>query len=360
MSPVDIVVAIVALCVVIILHEFGHYITAVGSGMKVDRFSVFGIGPAIVKLGTWRGTEFVIGAIPFGAYVLIRGMEPEDEPDTETSSRAPSDIEPDPDSPNFRDKPLSRRALTIAGGPLANYVTAIVLFFAVFAIFGQKAPRAITVDAFLEDSAAQAAGLEVGDELVKVGQTSIDPALRGQDLLAGSDPYRGETMPVVIDRDGQQLSFELQVPQEGPALGITPGVVADRVPVGFGKAVSDGVAAPFVTSAVQLQGLWMLITGQLEGGVSGPVKIVNEIAKSAERGMADFIEMTALISTLLGMFNLLPLPALDGGRLCFLGYEAIARKRASPRVEEMVHGYGMLALLALILIITVGDVRSLL
>jgi regulator of sigma E protease len=351
-SGIDIVMAIVALCVVIVLHEFGHYITAVRAGMKVDRFSVFGIGPAIFKLGTWRGTEFVISAIPFGAYVLIRGMEPEED-------SGALDRPLDPDSPNFRDKPLGARALTIAGGPIANYITAIGLFFLVFAVFGPKQPPdAILIDDFQEVSPARDAGLEQGDQLLVVGETPIDPTKRGGDLSPAAEPYRGEAMPVTVLRDGKAVSAKVQVPEEGYALGIHPRPRQVRKRVDLGEAAKDAFAAPFITTATQLEGLYMLATGQLKGDVSGPVRIVGEIAKSARRGFADFIEITALISTLLGMFNLLPLPALDGGRLCFLGYEAIMRRKASPRVEELVHGYGMLALLGLILLVTVADVKS--
>lgn len=342
--------AIVALCLVIILHELGHYLAAVTSGMKVDRFSVFGIGPAILRLGTWRGTEFVIGAIPFGAYVQIRGMEAADE--------TPGDVSTS--TVNFRDKPIHQRAAVLAGGPVANYLTAILLFFAVFAIFGPKQPpQAIYIDGFRPDSPAQAAGLAPGDEFVAVGSTTIDATLGGRDLLESSEPYRGKTMPVTVRRGESLVEATVDVPQEGLALGVTTSVRAPRERVGFAVAAREAVVAPFTTTATQLKGLWMLVTRQMQGRISGPVDIVNQIAKSAQRGVADFIEMTALISTLLGMFNLLPLPALDGGRLCFLGYEALTRRRASPRIEEMVHGYGMLALLALLLIVTIDDVRRL-
>src|SRR5262245_925667 len=133
--------AIVALCVVIIIHEGGHYLAAVWTGMKVDRFSVFGIGPTVVRLGTWRGTEFVISAIPFGAFVLIRGMEPADEGDLASERDAIDDdawakamaaakgSEAPKASPNFRDKPLWARAAVLAGGPVANYLTAMLIFF---------------------------------------------------------------------------------------------------------------------------------------------------------------------------------------------------------------------------------------
>ncbi|MEM6291205.1 MAG: RIP metalloprotease [Myxococcota bacterium] len=356
MSAVDIIAAALALCVVIMLHEGGHYLTAIWSGMKVDRFSVFGIGPAIVKLGTWRGTEFVIGAIPFGAYVLIRGMEAEDEPTPEEAR--------DPDSFNFRDKPLSKRALTIAGGPIANYIVAIVTFFAVFAIFGvQQPPKAIAISSFGSDSPAEAAGVELGDELVRVAGLEIDPALRGNDVSPAATKHRGETIPLIVRRDGELLELQLDVPadEDAPPLSVQmTGVRADRAPVDVGTATAAAFTQPFEISVLQLQGLKKLVTGEVSReNVSGPVGIVKAVAGAAAVGLPDFLEMIAIISTLLGLFNLLPVPALDGGRLTFLAYEAIAQRRANPRVEESVHGYGMLVLLGLILLVTVGDVQRL-
>jgi regulator of sigma E protease len=348
--------AAVALCVVIILHESGHYLAAVWRGMKVDRFSVFGIGPPILKLGRWRGTEFVISAIPFGAYVLIRGMEAEDE-------GTPKKAEPDPDSPNFRDKPLPSRALVIAGGPIANYITAIVLFFVSFSVFGPKGPpEALVVRGFSENSPAEAAGMQEGDELVSVGATTIDPELVAADVTPAAEPYRGQQMPVVVKRDGEFVNLVVDVPDdtEERPLGVQQTTRSPRVDVGIGTAAVEAMSRPFVQSAMQLTALYMLATGQIKGNISGPVGIVEEFAIAAKAGLPDFIEMTALISTLLGLFNLLPLPALDGGRLTFLLYEAVARRRANPRIEELVHGYGMLALLALIAIVTFGDIQRLL
>lgn len=349
MALLEILTAIVALCVVIILHEFGHYIAAVTNGMKVDRFSVFGIGPAIVRLGYWRGTEFVIGAIPFGAYVQIRGMEADDDPASETDAA----------SVNFRSKPVYQRAAVLAGGPIANYLTAIVIFFVVFAAFGPKHPQAIQIEDFKENSAALAAGLERGDALVRVGGTTIDPTRGGRDLVESAEAFRGQTMPVTVRRHGETIDAQIDVPEKGLALGVVTTVLAPRERIGIVAAAREAIVTPFATTAAQLKGLWKLVTRQLDGRISGPVEIVNQIAKSAHRGIADLLEMTAVISTLLGMFNLLPLPALDGGRLCFLGYEAVMRRRVSPRIEEMVHGYGMLVLVALMLIVTIDDVRSL-
>lgn len=355
LGPKEIIVAIVALCFVIIIHEGGHYLAAVWSGMKVDRFSVFGIGPSILKLGTWRGTEFVISAIPFGAYVLIRGMEPDRE------EGPPREGPPPEDSPNFRDKPLLSRMLVIAGGPIANYLLAMGLFFGIYATAGVPQIDRISVGEFAEDSAGREAGMEEGDELVQIGGTVIDPAARQPGVVAATEPYAGKPVDIVVRRDGELVTVTPTLPEDTHAMGVILVEHASRQPVPLGVAVQRGLSKPFKESKNQLVALGQLFTGKISTSkMEGPVKIVGYIAKSAEAGIVPLVYMAALISTLLGMFNLLPLPALDGGRLTFLAYEAIARRRANPHVEELVHGYGMLALLALILLITVGDIRSML
>lgn len=351
----SVVVAIIALCVVIILHELGHYLVAIWTGMKVDRFSVFGIGPTVVKLGTWRGTEFTISAIPFGAYVLIRGMEPEDE---DPAQRAEG---PARDSVNFRDKPLWARALVLFGGPAANYLAAMAILLGVFVVAGVRGPHEhLIVDSFGKDSAAQTAGMELGDELIAIGEEKVDPAKGVAGVNTLTDPVRGQTVDVTVRRGEGLETLEVTIPDQGAALGIGF-EQAPRYEVPVGEAVTKAVSEPIQVTGTQLSALGGALAGLFTGGdapeLGGPVMIVDHIAKRAKTGVIAFLTTTAFISTLLGMFNLLPLPALDGGRLAFLGYEAVARRRASARIEEYVHGYGMLALLALIAVVTVGDFR---
>lgn len=361
----SIVAAIVVLCVVIIIHEAGHYCAAVWTGMKVDRFSVFGIGPTVLKLGTWRGTEFVISAIPFGAFVMIRGMEPGDDVERLAGHPRTGDDawktthETDADaaaSPNFRDKPLWARAIVLAGGPIANYLTAIVLFFVVLVMSGTAGPVSrIEITSLGEGQPAATAGLEVGDHVVAIGDTPVDPALGPQPLIDMIVASPGQALELTLVRGDETLVKTVQISEEGKiGAGLAAG--ADRVLVGVGEATLKAIESPFKLTASQLVGLYKLVTGQLDAQVQGPVGIVKGIATSIDRGLVPFITMAAIISTLLGMFNLLPLPALDGGRLTFLGYEALARRRAKAHVEEMVHGYGMLLLLLLIGFVTLRDI----
>ncbi len=337
--------AIVALCLVIVVHEAGHYVAAVATGMKVDRFSVFGIGPAVLRLGTWRGTEFVVSAIPFGAYVLIRGMEPEEE----------GDAAPTPDSSNFRDKPLWARFLALFGGPAANYLAAMAIFFGLFAAVGTET---VAVGGFTEPSPARAAGLAEGDRLVEVAGVPIEPPQAAAKVVRATKAHLGETVEVVVERDGALQTFEVPLAPEPPALGVSLAVSPWGGPVPWTTAAAMAVMRPLEISAAQLVALSKLITGQIEGELSGPVAIVKHIKQSAEAGAVPFFFMTAFISTLLGLFNLLPLPALDGGRIVFLAYEAVTRRKPSPQVEGWVHGIGLVALLLLMVFVTIGDVRG--
>jgi regulator of sigma E protease len=235
------------------------------------------------------------------------------------------------------------------------------LFFGIFAGAGVQRVDRITVGEFAEDSAGQVAGMEIGDEIVRIGDTEVDPAQRQPGIVAATKPHAGKPVDIVVRRDGELVTVTPTLPEDTHAMGVILTEHASRQAVSLGEAARRGLREPFRQTKVQLVALGQLFTGQISTSkMEGPVKIVGYIAKSAEAGLVPFVFMAALISTLLGMFNLLPLPALDGGRLSFLVYEAIARRRANPRVEEMVHGYGMLALLALILLITVGDIRSML
>ncbi len=363
-----IVTAIVALCVVIILHELGHYLAAVWTGMKVDRFSVFGIGPTVVKLGTWRGTEFVISAIPFGAFVLVRGMEPDpdyDEPDAvdmdaiDDDAYAKASAAARADSDNYRDKPVWARMFMVVGGPAANYLTAMVLFFICYMAAGVPGPaNRIEISSLKGGARAEAAELLVGDRVTVVDGAEVDPLAGPQPIIDILVEHPEQPVELTIVREGETLSKTV-VPNEDGKIGAVLGPKADRQPIGAADAIPLALVKPFTFSKRQLEGLWKLITFQQPGRVGGPVQIVAVIVGAIEGGLIPFIWTVAIISTLLGLFNLIPLPALDGGRLTFLVYEAVARRKSNPRIEEMVHGYGILVLLSLMAVVTVMDILEL-
>lgn len=353
-----IILAIVALSLLIVIHEFGHYFCAVATGMKVDRFSVFGIGPVVLRLGTWRGTEFVLSAIPFGAYVHIIGMEADDGPASLAVAEGgtPGEVpDYDPADPTlYRNRPVWARMLAILGGPLSNYATAMALGFLALTLIGTEVPLSMRVDNVVEE-AAQTSGLQAGDELVKIAGTDVTGRGSQEKVGAATAAHKGETVAMVVRRDGQEVTLDLPLTADGKiGIQMSPGeVIRETYPVG--DAAKAAVMFPIKFSAFQLEALGKWVTGRIEGKMSGPVGIVREIAKSAERGLEAFVEIAIKMSTLLGLFNLLPLPALDGGRFTFLLWEAVTRRRVSPRIEETIHGIGMLALLGLILWVTIRN-----
>jgi regulator of sigma E protease len=277
-------------------------------------------------------------------------------PETETRAVAPAS------SSNFRDKPLASRALVLAGGPLANYLAAILLYFGLFATVGVRGPVvAIEVDR-VQASVAEQLDLQVGDELVAVANVPIDLSRDGRDVLELAEANRGETVALEIRRDGVQRTVSVPIPADSDeSLPFAPGRRYDGwVPVGLGEAARLSVEKPWAITVLQLEGLGRLLRFDTQNAKpTGPVGIVREIANQASEGLIPLLLTTAFISTLLGLFNLLPIPALDGGRLVFLAWEGVTRRRANPNIEEAVHAYGLLALLALILVVTFFDVNRL-
>jgi regulator of sigma E protease len=345
--------AILALSVLIIIHEFGHYVCARIGGMHVDRFSIIGIGPVILRLFNWKGTEFVISAIPFGAYVHIVGMEPEEYAMDEKGELP----KPPPGTRNFRDSPLWARLLAIAGGPLFNYIAAILIVVGVFTTVGVQTPVATTVAAMTVDSPALAAGVEPGDEILAIdGESMLGDG--GAKVIEATKQKLGQPIELEVRRGEEELVCTVTLNPEPPALNAQLAARIEWTPINPAEGVALGAKWPFVKTKEQLTGLWALITGKLDAKVGGPVAIAKAIKVSADRGWVDFIMFSALISTLLGMFNLLPLPALDGGRLVFLFYELITRRPPNKLLEERVHTVGMIALLALIAWATFHDVKG--
>lgn len=358
-SLIWLVLGILGVSLLIVIHEFGHYVCARMSGMRVDRFSVVGIGPVIWRIGTWKGTEYVVSAIPFGAYVHIVGMEAGDDP----AQTLPPIKEGDPppivydakDPYLYRNRPVWARMLAILGGPMANYAAATVLFFGLFAAIGHRELVSMKASPDISET-AKAAGLQPGDELLRIADRDVkgnDPYGR---ISVATKEHKNETVPLVVARAGQEVTLQIPINEEGRmGINLDRGEVKST-PATWGEAAVFGVTEPWIKSRQNLQAMGSLFTGETKmDQMSGPIGIVKSVAKAAEKGVGEYVMLMAIISSLLGLFNLLPLPALDGGRMLFMLWEAITRRPISKAVEEMIHGYGMLALLGLILWITVRN-----
>ena len=342
MSVFHIVAGILGLGLLVVVHETGHLLAARASGMHVVRFSL-GFGPSLVTYQSKRsGTVYQVALIPFLAYVQIAGMNPFEE------------VDPD-DKTSYANGSLFARVFAILAGPLANYVFASVLFFISFAIGGVPETTNKPMVEVLPDGVAQSAKMKSGDLIVAVGGQKVTDweSMRQQ----------------IVKSPGKPLVFELERGKEHVQLTMTPkneknegriGVApfSKQVPVTLKEAGWRSLIAPYVVVKGSIIQLGRIITLQVPADLGGPVRIVSETSKAASEGWLRYLEFLGILSAYLGGFNALPFPALDGGRLAFLGYEAVTRRKPNTRVEFMVHALGFAMLLTLIAVVTFSDTKN--
>lgn len=341
MSVLHILAGILGLGLLIIVHESGHLLAARASGMHVVRFSI-GFGPALLRYQSKKtGTLYQVAAIPFLAYVQIAGMNPFEE------------IDPD-DKSSYANASLFARVFAILAGPLANYLFATVLFFIYFAVGGVPQPTNKAIIDVMDKSPAQAAKLQTGDTVTAIGGTKVNDweAMRHEIVK-----YPGKPVAIDIQRGKQQLELIVVPKNEKNEGRIGVGPFSPNVPVTLKEAGVKSLIMPYMVVKTSIIGLGRILAGIDPPDLGGPVRIVNETSKAASAGWLSFVSFLGMLSAYLGGFNALPFPALDGGRLAFLGYEAVTRRKPNARIEVVVHALGFAMLLTLIAVVTFADTK---
>lgn len=331
--------------IVVFVHEFGHFIVAKKSGVKVDRFS-FGLGPEMFGF-QWGETRYCVAWIPLGGEVRMAGeMQPGGDPAAVKDSR------------EFYAKPWYRRIPIVVAGPAMNYVLAYVLFSFVFLFWGQPKPSPEPVVGDLVASyPAHAAGLLSGDRIVKVNGQSVSLWTEVADIIHQNPET---AVDLSVNRgNGETLSFRV-VPRRDPAsgvglIGISPAVSYASLPLGDALA-AGGQQTVFWTKHT-LTYLGEKIVNRQKPELSGPLGIASIISKSTQSGIQDYLFLIALISLGIGLFNLFPIPMLDGGHLVFFLWEGIFRKPASRRVVQTANVVGLSLLLGILVFATFSDVQ---
>jgi len=344
MSPVVLVpLVILIFSLLVIVHESGHFITAKLAGIKVEQFSV-GFGPQL--LGWQRGeTLYAIRAIPLGGFVKLAGMD--------------GSMDAGPRS--FNAHPLWQRFLVIVAGSAFNLALPVLIFFGVYTTVGAaEVQTPIQVSAVDGGTPAYNAGLETGDAIRSVNGHPIN---KFEDLRTALDTAKSTPVTVVVDRHGQLLTLTV-TPKLDPTtgtyiLGFHPAIRSWKpAPLdAAGRAVRD-TGDSIVGIAV---GIYQLTTDKSLGGLlgprglEGPVGIVKTTAKAAQAGPLSLVGVIALLSLSLGLANILPIPALDGGRAAFLVLELIRGRPVDPAREQVVHYVGLALLFGLIGLVTYND-----
>jgi regulator of sigma E protease len=338
-NGLHILAGILGLALLMIVHETGHLLAARASGMRVVRFSI-GFGPPLFRYQS-KGSEtlYQVALIPFLAYVQIAGMNPFEE------------IDPD-DKGSYANASLFARIFAIVAGPLANYLFASVLFFLVFLIGGSAEP---TTKVEVMEGPAKIAKLQNNDTIVSVDGTKVKD-WDGMRKLIETNP--GKPVVFGIERGGKPMEITITPKLDGGKgrIGVTP--VYQMVPVSAKEAGWRSLVMPYQVVKSSIIGIVEIITGKVKPDLRGPVGIVKETSRAASKGWLEFVWLLGVLSAYLGGFNALPFPALDGGRLAFLGYEAVTRRKPNSRVEAYVHAFGLVLLLSLIAVVTFSDVRN--
>lgn len=356
---------IVMLSVLIVLHEYGHFVIARLNRVRVLEFAV-GMGPLIASWRSRRsGTQYSLRALPIGGYCAMHGEDNRtSEADQQREFRDRRTVVVNGreyDADNFQAKGPWRRLAIVLAGPIANFILAFVILLISAVAFGVSSDRPQPVIQVVQQgSPAQRAGLRVNDRIVAIDGRAVSG---GQGLVTLIHHSLGKRLNITYSRGGTQ-SHVLVVAGHCPApepsswgcIGFVPVDTLERVP--FGEAVVDSAYA-FVGFGQQTFGsIALLVTHPVKygGQVSGVVGMGQAAMTIQDWGWGYYLGFAALISFALGVFNLLPLPALDGGRAAFIIGEILRGKPVDPEKEAWVHITGLAVLIALMLVINFNNV----
>lgn len=325
-----VIYAVLMFCVLIFIHELGHFIAAKKCGVKVNQFAL-GMGPAIFKKQKGE-TEYSLRIFPIGGFCAMEGEDTESE-----------------DSRAYNNKKPWQKAIIAFAGPAMNVVLALLLMCIIMFVMGSASTK---IDSFVDGSPAQAAGMKAGDEIVKVNDVKIGEWNDVGEVLEGAKA--GDKVSIVYKRDGKEktINTELMESDGRAMIGITP-----KLERNVGNALVNGAKTTFNMTTQMYTVIKQLFTGEVSTKeLSGPVGIVYMVNQSASMGIFYFFYLMAVISLNLAIVNLLPLPALDGGRIVLIGIKKITGKAISDKTEGMINTVGLVLLLTLMVYVTWNDI----
>ena len=339
-SIINIAVSILVFGIVIVIHELGHFVVAKKSNIQVNEFSI-GMGPRL--FGTKKGeTEYSVRALPIGGYVAMEGEDEESE-----NERA------------FNKAPVGNRIAVVVAGAVMNLILGFCILL--FMVSRQDAITSKTVSVFHEGAMTQQTGLRVDDEIVAINGRRCYIA---NDIIYEFARTQDGKLDFTVRRDGELVELKDVTFQTYETEGGIKQLVLDFYVYPAEKTVISVIkeAANWTLSYARMIFLSLvdLVTGHVAiNQISGPVGIVSAIGKATSVGLTPVLNLLAIITINLGIFNLVPFPALDGGRLVFLIIELLRGKPLNPKYEIYVNTAGMLVLLGFMAVVTFSDITRL-
>lgn len=333
-----ILIAIIVFGVIIVIHEWGHFIAARLSGVKVNEFAI-GMGPALFKIHG-KKTMFSLRLLPIGGYCAMEG---------EDSTSA--------DEGAFCSKPPIKRLFITAAGAVMNIILGFVIAIIVTAINGRVVTNQVTY--FTDDAVSSSSGLQLDDVILKINGKKIFTA---NDIVYQLRNDVDGVVDMVVLRNGEKVKlnavkFDLSLNTETgkQVINIDFKVKSDDC------TIANIIPYSFKRTVTMARLIWISLIDMISGkygfnDIQGPVGIVTAIGQASEQSFSDLLDFMMLITINVGIFNLLPLPALDGGRLVFIIVEMIRRKPVPPEKEGLVHFIGFAALMLLMIAVTFNDI----
>lgn len=324
---------------IVFIHEFGHFITAKASGMRVDEFAI-GFGPAIFRKKKGE-TLYSIRIIPLGGYNKIAGMTEDEELD----------------DASFLSKPVWKRFIVIAAGAVFNFLLAIVLFFGLFLAIGKQEPSNLPIIGSIQsNSPAQIAHLQENDVITSIGGKQINTWVDISTSLQGQSQ---KAIPLTFTRNGE-VHETMVIPKDingRSIIGITEKM--DYTSYSIDQAAIKSVTYTGSIIVDMVTGLWHMIIGTEEAALSGPVGVAKTAGDIASVSFISLLYFVAILSLNLGVINLLPLPVLDGGHLIFLLIEGITGKKLPAKILQYIQMAGVVFLLLVFIYATASDLSRL-
>ncbi|MGL5348474.1 MAG: RIP metalloprotease RseP [Peptostreptococcaceae bacterium] len=329
-----IIAAIILFGIIVFIHELGHFLLAKRAGIRIHEFAV-GMGPKL--FATKKGdTLYSLRLLPIGGYCAMEGEDGESN-----------------DPKSFGRKSILQRASVLFAGPFFNIVFAVVLLIPVFIYMGS--PSTI-LGQIIPNSPAQSVGLKVEDKIIDINGNKINS---WEDVITSLHSSKGEEVKITVDRDKETKVFKV-TPEKNEQGNYVIGI-AYKPNKNFFTAIGSAFTTTVDMTKQMIQFFGQLFTGTVPGGVenavTGPVGVISIVSDQASKGIFNLMYIGAVISLNLGILNLLPIPALDGGRLVMLAIEGIrGGKKLDPNKEAAIHMVGFALLMGFMVFITYKDI----
>ncbi len=344
---INIILFILILGILVFVHELGHFLTAKKSGVFIHEFSI-GMGPLIKTIKGKDGINYSIRALPIGGYVQMAGEIYEDD-----------DTDKVPKDKFMCNRPWYQRLIILVAGVFNNFLLAIILLFVIALIWGAPSLKPV-ITGVTADRPAEKAGIQAGDVVTKVNGTKVKTWDKAQLLLLLKD--KDDTYEITVKhQDGEEATYsvkpDVEKDEDGNETRIFGIELKSDIQKGFVPAFKYG----FQKFGSTIEQMWLtiinLFTGKISvNALSGPVGIYSVVGESRSAGVSSVLFLIAYLSINLGIMNILPIPALDGGHVLFLLIELITRKKVNEKVEAITTTIFFALLLLLMLYVTIHDI----